>query len=74
MLGIITFYRTDKGFGFASTTAGESFFIHVSNCAVEPKLGQWVTFDAAPPKRLGEKPVALNVRPAEGMSPKVVVR
>jgi cold shock CspA family protein len=65
MNGIISMYHPAKQFGFilADETKTE-FFFHISNVVVglTPVVGTRVSFDLAPPIRLGQNSQAVKIQ------------
>lgn len=60
--GIITVLSRGS-WGFVETSAGESYFYHLRNCLnFEPVLGAAVTFEVAPPFRIGRPDQAVNLK------------
>jgi cold shock CspA family protein len=64
MKGTITFFHSMKGFGFVTTTEGQSYFFHISNFekGSQPVLEGQVEFQVAPPLCVGKRPQAVSVR------------
>lgn len=72
MLGIVTRWDRDKGFGFLRSDAdGASYFVHVTALTGEGMFkakylapGDRVEFELGPPRPPHQKPVAKNVKRA----------
>jgi cold shock CspA family protein len=65
MNGIISMYHPAKRFGFILTDETKTeFFFHISNVVVglTPVVGTRVSFELAPPIRLGQPPQAVKIQ------------
>ena len=64
MIGKITFWNFDRGYGFIQTPKGKDYFAHITKWFSEepPAVGRIVDFDEGAPYREGKTPQAVNVR------------
>lgn len=67
MVGTITMYNSQRGFGFITTPQGQQYFMHVSNFLKGndrdvPTLGGQVRFDVGEPIALGKKSQAIHIQ------------
>lgn len=65
--GIIVYFKSTYGFIQESDEFNTEFFFHLDNVdeGFQPEVGKRVTFETAPPIRLGQKRQAVNVRDEE---------
>ena len=66
MIGRITFWNDQRGFGFITVSSGDQYFFHVAHFQEHgrPRLSQMVTFRLAEPISEGKKLQAVHVSPA----------
>jgi cold shock CspA family protein len=67
MQGTITYYNSQKGYGFITVPTGQKYFFHISNFSKGddhdvPTLEGVVRFDVGPAISVGKRPQALNVQ------------
>jgi cold shock CspA family protein len=63
--GTITYFDSSRGFGFITVAPeGKSYYFHISRFerGAQPVLEGIVEFEIAPPRALGKRPMAVNVR------------
>jgi cold shock CspA family protein len=64
--GVVTYWNSPKGFGFARKQDGSEAFVHINEVEDETiedlEVGQHIAFDEQPAKRGGGKPEAIDVR------------
>ena len=63
MKGTITFFHSQRGFGFVTAPTGDSYFFHISHFekGTQPVLEGQVEFHIAPPIAVGKRPQAVLV-------------
>ena len=66
-VGTVYSSNTTRGWAFITVTPMERYFAHISEIKTERMLeiGQTVSFETAPPRKPGQLPCAVDVRPVE---------
>jgi cold shock CspA family protein len=68
MVGTLTFWNNQRGFGFITIPNGDSVFLHITNFKPQdgtsrsPVLGAFLSFEIGPGVRSDKKHQALNAR------------
>jgi hypothetical protein len=57
----------ERGYALIFVTPQQRFFMHISQFQSDhlPTVGETVSFSVAPPRKLGQLPCAVNVKPVE---------